>query len=121
MKDLKEALINKKNIKDAIKSTNKWPNPFNIKKGDLKGKVKDLPIEIATLAIAYAKALNTTKFSVKDLYDVSTAFEWRQTDEGGMFQCDMVDGVYEKFYERYNPITLEKKLKEIKKLYNLEW
>lgn len=109
------ALITKKNIKNAI-NANRWPNPFNIKEGDLKGKLKDLPIEIANLAIAYGKLLHHEEFDLEQLNicELSGAFSWVKTDEGLYFWRQIEDGDYDVFYKEYNPMKLEEKLKELK-------
>jgi len=111
------SLINKSNIKRIAKPLNKWPNPYKIKKDELKYEAKDMPVEIVTLILAYGRNFKGESYtlSILETFGLKCAFPWSRTSEGTSFWHEINDGKYTIFYKTYRPRTLEKKIEELER------
>lgn len=106
MKDLKEALITKKNIKNAI-NPNDSSNRYNITKNDLTGELKRFPLGVVVRMLEeQEKQGNDADIEVfKELCDAESkegGFDWDETEAGMRFwSAVIIHCEFDKFYERY--------------------
>ena len=102
--------------KDLDKMGKQWPNPYGLTKEDAKGKIKDWPLELITLALKEME----TQYGKYDLnllqtHGLSYAFQWDKPKEGIYFWQSIYNtynGKYDIFYKMYTPEKLKERLEE---------
>lgn len=113
MKTLKEALITK-NTRDWASAKINWPNPYNLSEKDQIEHLKNVPLEIITLALKEIQLQYGESGALKDLqrFGIASSFSWDNTKDGYIFWRKICDKDYQIFYDTYTPEKLKQRLKE---------
>ena len=115
MKSLKESFIKAKDLDNLG-----WPNPFNIQKSDITGKIEGVPIEIITLAlIEYVLVSKQIEKPMKILQNdgIVGLFSWENSKDRHDFWSDIwYRKRYDVFYKKYTPKKLKDRFLEMVKL-----
>ena len=111
------ALIGKNNIRNADFP---WPNPFDLKDSDAKGRISGYPTEVITLAMIeiMIQRVPTVKdaLSLLRTNGAEGSFSWYNTKDGRYFWDNMRNRHFDIFYQVYTPTSLKERIEEARPL-----
>lgn len=98
MKQLKEGLINKKNITDI----DTFDNKFGVSENDLIGEIKDLPLEILVYALEEMEyQTGKADLTMLQKHGILNSINWTESRDGRWLWSKIYHGNYDEFFREH--------------------